>query len=564
MTQAHPRPGARGSRDAKRAFKIERAGEQLHSDGALTNADERAEKARREAVPCPKCGEMIHPTNYLAHRQVAHNDETLFPLLHEASERLPLVVIRMDGGTQPRSEINTDTVTEYAEAMRDGASFPPIDVYYDGQSYWLADGFHRVQAARQAELLDINALVHMGTQRDAILHSAGANGTHGLRRTNEDKRRAVTRLLKDEEWAKWSDREIARKCMVSNNFVSVVRRSLSPDDSENRTYTTKHGTTATMQTGNIGKTRVTYGPSEDDYQPEVPSAQVEDVDPAEAYAAATTWEEAQKLPLGKNRYSENESEWKLGGRGAPVKAASGQEGTLAFASGRIAFVDTKNGRRQYDVENLTRLDGVVIPTSEVIPPTAPNYKRDGKSTHAANEYVPQGQDACQTPAYAIDPLLPYLPTDWMIWEPAAGEGLLAEALFDSGFGSVETSDILTGQNFFEYAPPEFDAIVTNPPFTLKFKWLERCYELGRPFALLVPVEALGAKKAQDLMQKYGFEIMLLNRRVHFKMPNKGWEGSAQFPVCWLCWKLLPEQVMFGNIEYPLDIQPETEDEMTEL
>lgn len=92
--------------------------------------------------------------------------------------------------------------------------------------------------------------------RDAILYACGANSTHGLKRTNADKRRAVMALLKDEEWGKWSDREIARRCGVDNSFASRVRRELVTVDepqSEPRTYTTRHGTEATMKTANIGK-----------------------------------------------------------------------------------------------------------------------------------------------------------------------------------------------------------------------------------------------------------------------------------------------------------------------
>ncbi len=73
---------------------------------------------------------------------------------------------------------------------------------------------------------------------------------------NEDKRRAVMTLLNDEEWEKWSDREIARRCAVGHAFVSSLRLSLSMVDSDKpteKTYTTKHGTTSTMHTGNIGR-----------------------------------------------------------------------------------------------------------------------------------------------------------------------------------------------------------------------------------------------------------------------------------------------------------------------
>jgi hypothetical protein len=177
-----------------------------------------------------------------------------------------------------------------------------------------------------------------------------------------------------------------------------------------------------------------------------------------------------------------------------------------------------------------------------------NYKRDMKTNRVGNEYVPQGYDACQTPAYAIEPLMPYLASHRIIWEPARGEGLLAAALEQSGL-KVVGSDILTGQNFFEFeADPIYSAIVTNPPYSLKFKWLERCYQLGKPFALLLPVETLGAKTAQEMFKHYGAEFLLLNKRVSFKMPNKGWDGAgAQFPTMWVCWKLLPTTIVYGEI-----------------
>jgi hypothetical protein len=101
-------------------------------------------------------------------------------------------------------------------------------------------------------------VLHHGTRRDAVLFSAGANCSHGLERTNADKRKAVMTLLADEEWRQWSDKEIAKRCDVSYQFVADVRGSLSTVDSEKpttRTYTTKHGTESTMR---VGKTRQAF------------------------------------------------------------------------------------------------------------------------------------------------------------------------------------------------------------------------------------------------------------------------------------------------------------------
>ena len=135
--------------------------------------------------------------------------------------------IRIDGGTQPRAEINHLVVDDYAEAMRGGKEFPPVTLFFDGTDNWLADGFHRYHARRRAGLPDIAAKIEKGTQRDAILFSVGANAAHGLRRTNADKRRAVGVLLADKEWVKRSDRWIAEKCAVNHETVGRAREQLA-------------------------------------------------------------------------------------------------------------------------------------------------------------------------------------------------------------------------------------------------------------------------------------------------------------------------------------------------
>jgi hypothetical protein len=152
----------------------------------------------------------------------------------EGVQNVALDRIRTDGGTQPRSALDMLVVADYKEAMSSGAVFPPIDVFFDGKDCWLADGFHRVQAQKEArvsteaERFDlISSNVHLGTQRDALLFSLGANEAHGLRRSREDKRRAVQLALEDPEWSTWSDNVIAHHTNVSQPFVSKMRRELT-------------------------------------------------------------------------------------------------------------------------------------------------------------------------------------------------------------------------------------------------------------------------------------------------------------------------------------------------
>jgi hypothetical protein len=85
-------------------------------------------------------------------------------------KRLALATIRTDGDTQTRVAMDVAAITDYAGAMADGVVFPAIGVYQDGRDFWLADGFHRVAAARKAHLTTLAADVRKGSRRDSCVH----------------------------------------------------------------------------------------------------------------------------------------------------------------------------------------------------------------------------------------------------------------------------------------------------------------------------------------------------------------------------------------------------------
>jgi hypothetical protein len=199
---------------------------------------------------------------------------------------LPFSSIRLDGGTQSRVQLNWLVIDEYAKAMMDGATFPPVVVFHDGQAYWLADGFHRVHACDKAGM-EVSADVRQGTVRDAILYSVGANATHGVRRSTEDKRAAVLKLLNDAEWRKWNDSEIARRCGVDHKTVAALRPSILGTSQDGPKLATRNGRTYTMDTAAIGKrteTPVAEPPpatmfeDEDEFEPTAYYVNVEDTE----------------------------------------------------------------------------------------------------------------------------------------------------------------------------------------------------------------------------------------------------------------------------------------------
>jgi len=158
---------------------------------------------------------------------------------------------------QARVAMNEETIEEYAEAMRNGDRLPPVVVFSDdGVFYWLADGFHRYHAAKRiANKWTLPAVIWEGDKREAILFGVGANASHGLRRSREDKQKSVSKLLKDREWSRWSDREIARQCKVDHKTVARIRRELSgeiPQIQNPIRKVTRSGQTYNQNTRNIG------------------------------------------------------------------------------------------------------------------------------------------------------------------------------------------------------------------------------------------------------------------------------------------------------------------------
>jgi alkylated DNA repair dioxygenase AlkB len=191
---------------------------------------------------------------------------------HMAEVReVDIVMIQMDPEIQPRERLLQRHLHALIQLLQeDGAeAVPPVVLFRDADGvHWLADGHYRVTAALKA--LEnggprmLLAEVHEGTKRDAIYFAAGAN-KHGTKLTIKEKRRAVIRLLQDDQRRDMSDNAIARHIGISNSFVSRIHNELreldSPEGSlleakipQPRTTTyMRGGKKITQRIGNIGR-----------------------------------------------------------------------------------------------------------------------------------------------------------------------------------------------------------------------------------------------------------------------------------------------------------------------
>tara|TARA_R110000868_G_scaffold152302_3_gene376950 strand:- start:1149 stop:1688 length:540 start_codon:yes stop_codon:yes gene_type:complete len=156
-------------------------------------------------------------------------------------------------------------------------------------------------------------------------------------------------------------------------------------------------------------------------------------------------------------------------------------------------------------------------------------------------------DDFQTPPEALTPLLPHLKKNWTIWECAAGDGNLVNALRKEGF-KVISSDILSGKDFLGWEPKKYDCIITNPPYSLKQEFLERAYLLGKPFAFLLPLTTFETEKRQNFFRCCGLEVILFDKRINFQTPDGKGDGSW-FATAWFTnWMKIGQQLSFTSLD----------------
>lgn len=141
---------------------------------------------------------------------------------------------------------------------------------------------------------------------------------------------------------------------------------------------------------------------------------------------------------------------------------------------------------------------------------------------------------------------------WIWWEPAAGDGALVHPLQDAGFtliasdladygleGCVSGIDYLSAK-----APPEVNAIVTNPPYKLAVQFAQKAIKEVPYLALLLRTNFLESTARLTFFRKHPPSRIWISSRRLPMMHRYGWQGpQAPSNTCfaWFVWDLHSEQ-----------------------
>ena len=158
-------------------------------------------------------------------------------------------------------------------------------------------------------------------------------------------------------------------------------------------------------------------------------------------------------------------------------------------------------------------------------------------------------DHVYTPFYAVEPLLKYIPKDWVIWCPFDLEWSAFVQTFRRQGYEVVHSHIDTGEDFFKFTPNRyFDCIVSNPPFSIKDKVIKCLYEIGKPFAILLPLNSLQGQARYKSFKK-GIQLLAFDKRIDYHT-NENYSTITRgnhFASAYFCKDLLPTDLILEKL-----------------
>ena len=201
----------------------ESAGVQVHPLPGTPQGDDDAEA---DAAPADADAVTTPDSEPPAEEAPASSAEPVWERQQPERQRVPIASLTVDSDVQSRIRLYNGQVDEYADRMAAGETFPPLSVVDDGQHRYVVDGWHRLEAAKRLDREHVEVRLYRGDRSQALLYAAGANATHGLRRSNAEKQRAIKRVLLDPQWQRKANNWIAKHLRVDGKTVGKVRDKL--------------------------------------------------------------------------------------------------------------------------------------------------------------------------------------------------------------------------------------------------------------------------------------------------------------------------------------------------
>ena len=160
-----------------------------------------------------------------------------------------------------------------------------------------------------------------------------------------------------------------------------------------------------------------------------------------------------------------------------------------------------------------------------------------------NKSMKYKNDERYTPPILVKPILNFLKPNSIIWCPFDTKNSEFVIQLKKAGHKVIYSHINLGQDFFEYEPKEnYNYIISNPPFSIKLKVLDRLYKLNKPFAMLMNIECLNYQEVGGFFIDKNLQLLIVDKKVSFD------GNTASFNTSYFCKDILPKDLIFYHLE----------------
>jgi hypothetical protein len=110
--------------------------------------------------------------------------------------------------------------------------------------------------------------------------------------------------------------------------------------------------------------------------------------------------------------------------------------------------------------------------------------------------------------------------------------------YDVKFGHIDT-----GQDFFTHNYGQWDACISNPPFSKKLDVFKRLNSFKQPWAMVMNVMALNYEEIIRYFADNPVELLFFDRRVSY-------DGNpSSFGSCFVCNDMLTSEVKFAKLPH---------------
>lgn len=118
-------------------------------------------------------------------------------------------------------------------------------------------------------------------------------------------------------------------------------------------------------------------------------------------------------------------------------------------------------------------------------------------------------DNYDTPDEPLNLLYKYIPRDKIVFDPFFNTGQIRNYYIKNNIKFIHED-----RDAFNYLP-EFNILVSNPPYSNKKDCFKLALKLGKPFAYLVPLDTIERQYWTEMFKDKDFTLIIPKKRIKF-------------------------------------------------